>query len=124
MESAGKELGVRAPAPLGEHRACGALRLARRAELATLEAVEQTLGGEEAEAARIPRDDAGGAVVDFDDVSVRLNSGHDCSFAGISALLSLDLLGGVLLGGGGQQQQQAPVAAEKQRRVMHACMSF
>ncbi|MGY8704545.1 hypothetical protein RAD16_02210 [Bradyrhizobium sp. 18BD] len=28
----------------------------------------------------------------------------------------------VLLGGD-QQQQQAPVAAEKQRRVMHACMS-
>jgi hypothetical protein len=25
---------------------------------------------------------------------------------------------------GGQQQQQAPVAAEKQRRVMHACMSL
>ncbi|MBR1175712.1 hypothetical protein JQ617_17280 [Bradyrhizobium sp. KB893862 SZCCT0404] len=29
----------------------------------------------------------------------------------------------VLLGDD-QQQQQAPVAAEKQRRVMHACMSF
>jgi len=29
---------------------------------------------------------------------------------------------GVLLEGG--QQQQAPVAAEKQRRVMQACMSF
>jgi hypothetical protein len=25
---------------------------------------------------------------------------------------------------GGQQQQQAPVAAEKERRVMHASMSF
>jgi hypothetical protein len=25
---------------------------------------------------------------------------------------------------GDQQQQQAPVAAEKQRRAMHACMSF
>jgi hypothetical protein len=25
---------------------------------------------------------------------------------------------------GGQEQQQAPVAAEKQRRVMQACMSF
>jgi len=28
-----------------------------------------------------------------------------------------------MLWGAGQQQQQAPVAAEKQRRVMHACMS-
>jgi hypothetical protein len=37
---------------------------------------------------------------------------------------SWDLLGEVLLGGGGQQQQHAPVAAEKQRRVMHTCMSF
>ncbi|MCK1308080.1 MULTISPECIES: hypothetical protein [unclassified Bradyrhizobium] len=37
---------------------------------------------------------------------------------------SWDLLGEVLLGGGGQQQQHAPVAAEKQRRVMHACMSL
>ncbi|MBB4262411.1 MULTISPECIES: hypothetical protein [unclassified Bradyrhizobium] len=29
-----------------------------------------------------------------------------------------------MLLGRGQQQQQAPVAAEKQRRVMHASMSF
>jgi hypothetical protein len=43
---------------------------------------------------------------------------------GVSAFLSRDLLGEVLLEDGGQQQQQAPVAAEKQRRVMHACMSF
>ncbi|MBB4378483.1 MULTISPECIES: hypothetical protein [unclassified Bradyrhizobium] len=29
-----------------------------------------------------------------------------------------------MLLGRGQQQQQAPVAAEKQRGVMHACMSL
>jgi hypothetical protein len=34
------------------------------------------------------------------------------------------LLGEVLLEDGGQQQQQAPVAAEKQRSVIHACMSL
>jgi hypothetical protein len=48
---------------------------------------------------------------------------HDCSFTEGSAFLSWDLRIAVLLGDG-QQQQQAPLAAEKQRRVMHACMSF
>ncbi|MCS3731114.1 hypothetical protein [Bradyrhizobium betae] len=33
------------------------------------------------------------------------------------------IFGVSLLLGRGQQQQQAPVAAEKQRRVMHTCMS-
>ena len=64
-------------APLREHSARGAFGVAGRAELATLKAVEQTLGGEEAEAALVARDDAGGAVVDFDDVGL----GNDCSFA-------------------------------------------
>jgi len=41
--SVGEELRIRAPAPLGEHRARGPLGLARRAELAAFEAVEQAL---------------------------------------------------------------------------------
>jgi hypothetical protein len=106
-----------------ENTARGSFGLARRAELAAFEAVEQALGGEKAEAALISCDDAGGAVLDFNDVGVGLDLGHDCSFAGISAFLSWDLCCGRLLGGD-QQQQQAPVAAEKQRRVMHACMSL
>jgi hypothetical protein len=48
--------------------------------------------------------------------------GHGCSFAGYRRFLS-EIFGVDLLLGRGQQQQ-APVAAEKQRRVMHACMSF
>ncbi|MEY9112686.1 hypothetical protein ABIE86_001418 [Bradyrhizobium diazoefficiens] len=81
---------------LGEHRARGPLGFARRAELAAFEAVEQPLGGKEAEAARVSCDDAGGAVVDFDDVGVglgfelgfKLTLGHDCSFAAIATFLS------------------------------------
>jgi hypothetical protein len=123
--SVGKELRICAPVSLGEHSAGRALGFARRAKLAAFEAVEQALGGEEAEAALISCDDAGGAVVDFDDVGVRLGFelelGHDCSFAEISAFLSWDLRGALLESD--QQQQQAPVAAEKQRRVMPSCMS-
>jgi len=48
--------------------------------------------------------------------------GHGCSLAELSAFLSWNLRIELLLGR--RQQQQAPVAAEKQRRVMHACMSF
>jgi hypothetical protein len=99
----------------------GTFGFARRAELAPFETVEQALGGEEAEAPLLSCDDAGGAVVDLDDVGVRLDLGHDCSLADVSAFLSSDLRCGISSGSG--QQQQASVAAEKQRRVMHACMS-
>ncbi|MGY3471215.1 hypothetical protein ACVW0I_008086 [Bradyrhizobium sp. LM6.11] len=94
--SVGEKLGIRAPASFGEHRTGSTLGFARRAELATFETVEQPLGGEETEAARVSRDDAGGAVVDFDDVGVGLLLGHDCSLAGVSAFLSCDLLREVL----------------------------
>src|SRR5215475_14325739 len=60
--------------PLGEHGARRAFGVAGRTELATFETVEQAFGGEEAEAALIACDDAGGAVVNFDDVGF----GHGC----------------------------------------------
>ncbi|WP_177242988.1 hypothetical protein [Bradyrhizobium sp. Gha] len=95
--------------------------------MTAFETVEQTLGGKEAEAALTASDDASGAIVDFDDVGVGLGlllgSGHDCSFAEVSAFLSWTLRYGRLLEDR-QQQQQARVTAEKQRRVMRSCMSF
>ena len=59
-----------------------------RAAGAAFEAVEQPLGGEKAEAALIAGDDAGGTIVDFDDVGVGLGLGHDCSLAEVSAFRS------------------------------------
>jgi hypothetical protein len=70
-------------APGIEQRTHRKLRIAGGAELAPFQTVERWLGREEAEAAFVACDDAGGAVMDFDDIG----SGHGCSFAGMPALL-------------------------------------
>ena len=63
---------------LGRHeRLRGAFGLANRKEGAALEAVEQPFRGEEAEGASVTSDDAGGAIMNFDDIGI----GHACSFA-------------------------------------------
>jgi hypothetical protein len=68
-----------------KQRARRALGVPRRAEHAAFEPVERAVGGEEREAANVTglvaRDDAGGAVMNFDDVGF----GHDASFAAIAA---------------------------------------
>jgi hypothetical protein len=48
-----------------------------RTENAALQTVECAFGRKEAKTASVPGDDAGGAILDFDDIGV----GHDCSFA-------------------------------------------
>jgi hypothetical protein len=60
------------------HRALG---VPRRAKHAAFEPVERAVGGEKPESAFVARDDAGGAVMNFDDVGF----GHDASFAAIAA---------------------------------------
>jgi len=66
--------------PLKEQRSRCALGVARGAKLAALQAVENTIRGEETIAALVPRDDACGVASDFDDIGV----GHDGSFAGLT----------------------------------------
>src|SRR5262249_55644595 len=67
-----------------QHRSGRAFSVAGGAEIAAVEMIEGTVGGEEGEPALIACDDPGGAVVNFDDVSF----GHDCSFVETSTLLS------------------------------------
>jgi hypothetical protein len=64
--------------PLQEQRTRRALGVARGAKLAAFEAVEDAIGGKEAEAALVSCDDTRGVTSDFDDIGV----GHDGSFAG------------------------------------------
>ena len=104
--------------PLGEDGACGAFGVPGRAERSSFEAVEQALGGKEPEAALVLSDDAGGAVVNFDDVGF----GHRGSFAERVGVPVKRLRSGFWLGD--QQRQQAPVAAETQRRIMRLRMSL
>ncbi len=100
----------------GEQRACGALRVPGGAKFAAIEAVEGGFRGEEAETALVAGDDAGGAVVNFNDIGF----GHGCSFAGRPALLSnCGCVRSVAAA-----QRQAPVAAETQRRVMRLRISI
>src|SRR4029453_16726322 len=68
---------MRAGLPAAQHRPGCALRLAGRAEIAAIETIESAIGGEEGEAALVACDDAGGAVMNFDDVGF----GHGRSFA-------------------------------------------
>jgi hypothetical protein len=93
-----------------KQRARRALGVARRAEHAAFEPVERAVGGEEGEAAFVARDDAGGAVMNSDDVGF----GHDASFAAIAARVQKQLK---KLRELRRDQRQAPVAAETQRRV-------
>ncbi|MCC8979311.1 hypothetical protein [Bradyrhizobium acaciae] len=92
--------------------------------MAAVEAVKGAVRGEEAEAAGIADNDAGGAIRYFDDVSLRrldlgdLCVGHACSIAERrrSCLIvgCFDFL---------SDQQQTPVAAETQRCCMRLRMS-
>ena len=75
---------MRAGPPSAQHLSRRALRLSGRAEVAAIEAIESAIGGEEGAAALVARDDACGAVMNFDNVGF----GHRCSFADKSALLS------------------------------------
>jgi len=70
---------MRAGFPATQHQPGRALRLADRAEIAAIETIEGAIGGEEGEATLVACDDAGSAVVNFDDVGF----GHGCSFADI-----------------------------------------
>ena len=76
---------ARAPVALGiEQRARREFGISRGAELTTFQTVERSLGGEEAKAALVAGNDAGRAIIDFDNVG----DGHGCAFAGMPALLS------------------------------------
>lgn len=69
-------------AALLQQRSRGAFGIARRIELAAFQAVERTVRGKEAVTALVPRNDARGSVLDFDDVGL----GHVCSFTGWSGV--------------------------------------
>ena len=66
-----------------------ALRIASGVELATFEAVESAVGREEAEPVLVTGDNPGRPVPDFDNIGF----GHACSFATVSALPLIHVLG-------------------------------
>ena len=91
--------------PLQKQRSCRALGIARGAEFAALEGIEDTIRGKETVAALVFRDNACGMASDFDDVGV----GHDGLFAGLAGapVLRCELIDLQT------DQRQAPVAADR-----------
>ena len=65
-------------AALLQQRPGGPLGVAGGAKLAAFEAIEGTIGREEAVSLRVPGDNPGGPALDFDDVSLW----HACTFTG------------------------------------------
>jgi hypothetical protein len=65
-------------ATLLQQRSGGPLGVGRGPKFAAFETVESTIRGKEAISLLVPRHDACGPTLDFDDVSLR----HACSFTG------------------------------------------